>query len=65
MQKALQEVLFTLIFVPLSKESWFSKTYGVIGNTSDFGSDILGSSPSRSTEKKALRASGGPFFVMG
>ena len=51
MQKALQEVLFTLIFVPLSKESWFSKTYGVIGNTSDFGSDILGSSPSRSTQK--------------
>lgn len=26
-------------------------TYGVIGNTSDFGSDILGSSPSRSTQK--------------
>lgn len=28
--------------------------YGVIGNTSDFGSDILGSSPSRPTQKSLV-----------
>lgn len=31
------------------------QTYGVIGNTADFGSVILGSSPSRSTREKQKR----------
>ena len=38
--------------------------YGVIGNTTDFGSVILGSSPSRPTEK-ALPAPNGGFFFFG
>ena len=40
------------------------QSYGVIGNTADFGSVVLGSSPSGSTKEKAS-AFAGAFCVVG
>ena len=48
-RKLCTRIIFDLYLHRFSNKAGFLKTYGVIGNTADFGSVVLGSSPSRST----------------
>lgn len=48
-RKLCTRIIFHLYLHRFSNKAGFLKTYGVIGNTADFGSVVLGSSPSRST----------------